>query len=217
MEIKDYVRLEGRTYGKYAYPDLLVSAEPVSEVRGMGTKSRRYEGNHFALTLRQTVDFMLLVNSGNLFDEAGNKLSSSRVDSLSRRLYHREDGDYKAECTGTVFQTLKGGRLKVIYDKINPDGTLTRVEEAFEGGDSLMEDRMPGINIRDWLKNATDLGLPHKSVGIGDLWYLGPRGDRQERSIASIGIYSRGPFLYCSANPLSTNRRSRMRLARLPD
>ena len=64
-------------------------------------------------------------------------------------------------------------------------------------GDILLSDRTPGIDLNDWLANATPHGLPNSRVGSGTMYYWHPRDGSVARFIAD----SLGAVLCCDWGP----------------
>ena len=63
----------------------------------------------------------------------------------------------------------------------------------------LMKDKIPGINLDDWLegKNVTSQGLPDSNIKKGELYYWHPEDGRVARFYANSG----GACLDCYWNP----------------
>jgi|SRR3989338_8302922 len=63
----------------------------------------------------------------------------------------------------------------------------------------LMEDKIPGINLDDWLsrKNVTSQGFPKPNISKGDLHYWHPTND----SVARFYAYSGWAGLDCGGDP----------------
>ncbi len=82
-----------------------------------------------------------------------------------------------------------------IYYKINPNGILELAKEPLE--DCLMKNKLPGIDLEDWLERANSQGLPPKDVKSGSLhcWY--PKNDH----VARFGAFSVWAFLFCCGDP----------------
>jgi len=67
--------------------------------------------------------------------------------------------------------------------------------ERLEG--HLMQDRTPGINLEQWLNNATSQGLPPENMQKGDLRYWHPKENGIARFIAGFS----GAGLDCRGDP----------------
>src|SRR3989344_2629032 len=66
---QNYLILEGRSHGKYSYPDLLVSTERIHQNKDMAQtwESLRKEDS-FMLTIRQYVDFLNMIRVGEAYN-----------------------------------------------------------------------------------------------------------------------------------------------------
>lgn len=101
----------------------------------------------------------------------------------------------------------KFGENTITYHKF-VDGTFKEATEPLE--DCLMEDKTPGIDLEDWLKNPTSQGLPRKKCKAGKLYYWHPRNG----TVAGFGADSDRAVLYCDRNPQSSNADLGVRSAR---
>ncbi|MBI2673242.1 hypothetical protein HYX19_03210 [Candidatus Woesearchaeota archaeon] len=50
-----------------------------------------------------------------------------------------------------------------------------------------MGDKLPGIDLGDWLERANSQGLPPKDVKSGSLYYLNPKNGAVARFFANSG------------------------------
>jgi len=185
-----YIVLSGNSHGTYSYPDLLVSTERTHQDKTWyQTHEDLQKEDSFMLTIRQYVDFLNLLKSGTASDGSGKQFGKSKLDAILSDIVEIKD-PWRAEWLDAKF-----GKNTITYHKIKTDGTLEEVTEPLR--DCLMEDRQPGIDYDNWLKNATPQGLPPKNISKGDLWYWAPRED----AVASFGASSVGAYLYCYGGP----------------
>src|SRR3990167_8791027 len=78
-----YLILPGRKHGNYEYPDLLVSTARThqGENWSQACESLKQEDS-FMLTIRQYVDFLNTLKSGNAYDGAGKKADKKALDGI---------------------------------------------------------------------------------------------------------------------------------------
>ncbi len=200
---ENYIILEGQTHGSYSYPDLLVATSLSHKDKDWdATQAALHGKDSFMLTPRQYVDFLNLLRSGKAFYGSGKQIDSKTLERLYDEITEVRD-PWRAEHLDAKFS--KGGipvintKWGITYHKINQDGTLTPVTEPLQ--DVLMSDKKPGISIDDWLKNATDQGLPSPKVSDGQLWYWHPR----DGAVAGFDANSGGAGLGCYGNPQYSN------------
>ena len=92
---------------------------------------------------------------------------------------------WRAEYLDAYFEKRKDG-LYILT------GNRTKPEKLDE--DTLMEYRIPGISLDDYLSRAhTSQGLPRRDVKKGNLYFWHPRNG----SVAGFGAYVSRAYLYC--------------------
>lgn len=215
----DYIILEGRTHGTgksaYTYPDTLV---------GMGTKhqGKNWSDSHIALaqegnymlSIRQFVDFLSLIKSGNAYDGLGKKVASSKLASILddivtvRAPYRSEwlDADFKVQEKLKIFK----GKILMNYEHtiVNGKPDPQRPNEILEG--YLAKDKT--IDFDDWLARATYQGLPPPDIKDGSLYYWKPLKDNN--SVAWFVANSGRTGLDCDGDPTNTDSSLGVRPAR---
>jgi len=129
-------------------------------------------------TIRQHVDLLTLIKSGEAFDEYGNKIDSKRLQSLFNEITELRD-PWRAEWLDAKFG---GGTIN--YHSIKQDGSVKEITEIL--GDYLIQDKCPGISLDSWLKTANSHGLPTENTEDGSLYYWSPRNG----SVAWFVAYS---------------------------
>ncbi|MBI2003887.1 hypothetical protein HYS72_00280 [Candidatus Pacearchaeota archaeon] len=73
---------------------------------------------------------------------------------------------------------VKNKKLYINYNhKLDLNGNLIPKNSEILNKNTLMEDKMPGISLENWLKNPTKQGLPNKNIKSGDLSYWYPRSN----------------------------------------
>ncbi len=197
LNLKDYIILEGRSHGKYSYPDLLVSME--KEHYSLYWEAARVALDHedsFMLTIRQYVDFLSLLKSGDVYYGTGKQMGSIQVDNLLDRILL--DGPQReAEWLDAKFEYHKRG-LMIVYHKIGKSKGL--VEVATNLPKKLIEpptDKGLEINLEDWLGCTNPYGLPEFTVPVGDVGYY-PADKGRVTMFASRQEF---PCLNCWARP----------------
>lgn len=206
-----YLILPGKTRGNYSYPDLLV---PTARTHLNENWSQCAQGvsqeNSLMLTPRQYADFLTYLKSGRVFDGAGARVDSGRINSLLddiltvRNPYRAEWLDAKFDKSGLV-----RSNWSITYHKIKSDGTLEEVTEPLQ--ECLREDKTPGIDLAYWLSNATQQGLPPKNNSSGNLYYWHPR----DGAVARFGADSDRVRLYCGRVPAVSNPGLGVRAAKI--
>lgn len=215
---KDYIILPGATHGKYAYPDLLVSMNRTHQGKNwyQSHEALAQEGN-FMLGIRQFVDFLNLLRTGKAYDGTGKLTDSKRIEGILDEIY-KVGGSWRSEWLDADFKVLDkkfgifGGKVAMNYEHRMVNGTLTptRKDEVLEG--YLDQDKKPGINLNEWLKNATYQGLPTSNIPDGDLYYWRPGKDNN--SVAGFGADSGRAGLGCNRNPSNAGASLGVRAAR---
>lgn len=221
LEGKSY----GSGNDKYSYPDLLVCKYRLTcsdNVKEIGKElelelkntakelnGRKYMGNvkweqalkinlmlgGFTLPIMEFRDFLALLKSGKAFDGNGKKVDSKELEMILdeiitvREPWRAEhlDADFKYENDNFYLCTnhrLVNGVLEPQYKK--------PLQAC------LMEDRKPGIDFNEWLKNATNQGMPKQNINKGDLWFWAQMKDNN--SVASFYALSDRVYLYCYWN-----------------
>ncbi|MDO8564194.1 MAG: hypothetical protein Q7R87_04245 [Nanoarchaeota archaeon] len=214
----DYIILEGKVHDAYTYPDLLVAMN----TRHQGTNWRDAhvaldKEGAFMLGIRQFVDFLTLLKSGNAYDGLGKKLSTARLKTIYEDIvavrdpWRSEwlDADFKV--LGKKFGTF-GGKVAMHYEHKIVNGTLTpsRANEVLVG--YCAKDKTPGISLDDWLARATYQGLPPADVKDGALYYWQPGKD--DNSVAGFCADSGRAGLNCVRDPSLTVATLGVRAAR---
>ena len=204
QDLKNYIILEGKSYGTYSYPDLLVSMEKTHfDNNWHQAHEELNKENEFMLTIRQYIDFINLLKSGNAFDGRGNKVHNNKLDSILDEILTVRD-PWRAEHLDARFDVnFINYNHRVINGKLE-----AQTSEPLE--DCLMTDKTSGISLDYWLKSATKQGLPPVNTPDGDLWYWHPRND----TVAGFYAGSSRVYLFCNKNPLGSDASLGVRPAR---
>ena len=198
QSLGNYLILEGRAHGSYEYPDTLIAKK-----RSMQSKkwqeaqdALKAEGK-FMPTIRQYADFLNLLKSGNAYDGKGHAIAKSELDSILDEILELRN-PYRAEHLDASF-SKQGEQFYITYHKFNSAGKLEQVTEPLQ--ERLMQDKIPGINLEDWLKKANEQGLPSPKAKQGRLYYWCPREGR----VAGFDASSNGANLDCDWDPQTSN------------
>jgi hypothetical protein len=131
------------------------------------------------LTLPEFVEFLkyVKIHHPNVYNEITEVRNPWRAEWL--------DADFK----------MKGKDLYVNFYLFDAGGNIIQKSELLDRN-TLMEDKIPGISLEDYLNNNhTIQGLPNKEVKSGDLYYWRPRSDNN--SVAGFVANSGRAGLYC--------------------
>ncbi len=195
---QEYLILEARTHGSYAYPDLLVAKSLSHYGKNWQQCSEALHAEGFEmLTLRQFVDFLNLLKSGRAFDGKGNKVSSSELEIILKEITEQRD-PWRAEWLDAQFEEKKG-KLHINYEHRAIDGKIT-AQKSEPLANYLAEDKAPGINLDDYLKRATVQGMPPADIKSGSLYYWSP----VDGGVAWFGAGAGGTDLDCRVIPQSS-------------
>jgi len=202
---EDYIILPSQTHGDYIYGDTLVSMkrEYLGKNWDESWNLLKSDGAYM-LNIRQFVDFLKLLRSGNAFDEHGNKVQPSRLMELYNDITEVRD-PWRSEWLDAKFNIQVVGKkwaglvnkdvMHITYHIVNSQGVLTEVNEPLEH--YLANDKIPGINLDDWIMSVNKHGLPTEDNPDGELYYWKPVDCRVARFDASSG----GTGLLCSGGP----------------
>ena len=213
-----YIILEGRTHGKYSYPDLLVAMDKSHHGRNWKDShlALAQEGN-FMLGIRQFVDFLNHLRTGRAFDGNGHLIDAGRIEAILNDIY-KVGGQWRSEWLDADFKVLDktlvvfGGKIAMNYEHRLVNGNLIpiRANEVLDG--YLDKNKQPGLDIKDWLTRATYQGLPPIDIANGSLYYWSPGKDNN--AVARFYAYSDWTYLDCDWDPSYRNSQLGVRAAR---
>jgi len=114
---------------------------------------------------------------------------------------------WRAEWLDCYFEKRKSGILTKEFYILT--GNKSKAEKL---DDYLQEDKLPGINLDEWIdgKNVNKHGLPTKNSQDGKLYYWAPR----EGGVAGFDAFSDGAYLYCFRYPSNSDSVLGVRLVR---
>ena len=134
--------------------------------------------------------------NGNIkvYNVAGKQLDQKFLEQIFSDIY-KVKSPSRAEWLDADFK-LKGEDLYLNYNHIlDSERNLIPNNPEILDKKTLMENRIPGISLEDWLENSTKQGLPHNKIKLGDLCYLQPK--RDNNSVAWFFASSGRAFLGC--------------------
>ena len=174
----------------------------------LGNNSQGYVGN---LTFKQAeqiaeglegivetpslfVEKLKILRSGKGYDANGNKQDTKKLENAFNELTEVRN-PWRAQWLNHQYSLNKEDKLQVTYHKF-VDGKIKPVTELLDL-DTLMEDRLPGIDLIDYIENSTSQGLPRKSVKKGKTYFWHPR----DGAVARFDAYADWSNLGCVRNP----------------
>ena len=215
-------RLNSETKGKK--PEADADVTPVAGIENIGKwiilneqsliSTDKYYHNHnwhdMHKLLQSDNQFMPTLLESNQFDKLlydGINEKHSRVnyadgtqvpiDELKKIFNERYEvrSPWRGECLDARFEQREDGLYILSSHIVQQDGSLKPQEEILE--DTLMENRIPGINLEEWIRNPNKHGLPKPDISSGSLYYWCPTDERVARLFAGTGRaylnFGRGP------------------------
>ena len=104
---------------------------------------------------------------------------------------------WRSEWLDADFKT-KGENLIINYHVFDENRKITKKSKVLDK-DTLMKDKIPGIDLASWLNNSTEQGLPKKDSKKGSLYYEHPKADND--SVAGFVADGGGAGLCCDGFP----------------
>jgi len=155
---------------------------------------------HQNISIRMFADFLEHLRKGftekNYFvhDGDGHKINTNFLSSVYEDMV-KVQNPYRAEWLDADFK-YEGEKLFIEYNhRLDANGNLIAGRKEELSSDWLDEDKIPGINLEKWLKDANVHGLPKTNAGTGDLYYWCP--DRDNNSVAGFSANSGRADLDC--------------------
>ncbi len=139
-------------------------------------------------------NYYKLLLSGKAFDGDGKKMRQSELSAILDEIIGVRK-PWRAEWFEDGFPE-KDRQLFLERDYVLENGVLTpRYSEQLQP--CLMEDRIPGINFKAWMRNASAQGFPLANVKSGDLYFWASKAN----SVAWFDALSARAGLLCSWRP----------------
>ena len=203
-----YIILPGHKHGSYEYDDLIVSMERSHQKKDWyGAHRLLNKDNAFMLNLRQFVDFLSLLKSGNAFDGAGKKIDRNKLEALYNDIVEARD-PWRGEWLDADFKVINDELVINYSHRYKGKKLVPQKSEPLEA--CLTDDKQ--IQLDYWVNNATRQGLPAKKTPSGSLYYWSP--DRDDNSVAGFVAYSGGADLDCNRGPSDSDASLGVRVAR---
>ena len=196
---ENYILLEGRTHGSYEYTDTLVSKTRTHFNKNWNESHEALASEGYSmLTIRQFVDFLNLLKSGKAYNGKGDKVDSSELETLFNDITEVRS-PWRSEWLDADFKTDSNGIISIHASHVLDSNNALSAKYNKELTDFLTEDKLPGIDMNDWLNNANEFGLPRANVKDGSMHYWTP--DKDNNSVARFDAGSGGADFFCSGNP----------------
>lgn len=176
--------------GNSSYPNILVSTERFHSNKNWNEcQSLLHNEQEFMLTIRQFIDFIKLLRSGNVKYADGTKLNKRKINKILDEIL-KVKSPWRAEWLDAKFSKSED-KLVITYHKIKDDGVIEEFTEELK--DCLILDKTPGIDLNHWLSNSTSWGIPKNNISNGNLYYWYPR----DGAVARFGVNSDRADLNC--------------------
>ncbi|MBS3146301.1 hypothetical protein J4471_01240 [Candidatus Woesearchaeota archaeon] len=179
-DAENYILLEGKKYGNYSYPDMLISTRlKYFGQNWVDAHKKLRQENSFMLTIRQFADFLKLLKLGIAYNGLGNKLGGYDLDRIQDEVLMPEQREW-LDASFTIT------RSKVFYmafnNKIGPKDNPIPTYDQRLGENILRHQR--SIDFDKWLNTKNKLGLPIKKQK-GDLYFNRPSNN----SVTYFGVF----------------------------
>lgn len=102
----------------------------------------------------------------------------------------KQRNPYRAENFDAYFETVKEKKY-ISYHIFDSQGRIQKVTEPLEK--CLMQNRLPGIDLEEYLLNHTHQGLPKINIKKGRVFYRCP----EDCTVARFGAGPKGTDLFC--------------------
>ena len=183
IELSDYVLLPGQIHGDYSYPDLLVAKERTSF--GATWNTAHYclaRSDQFMFTIRQFVDFVNMLRSGDVYNGDMERVESEEVEQILDEIVGQRD-PCRGEWLDAHFRTIAG-----LY--IAHSHKLVR-NELFPQYMQPLQEHVMHNSFVDFFGSANDQGLPtRKGMGSESCFFWHPsNGDLAKFMTTSEGSY----------------------------
>jgi len=238
---ESYLILEGKQYGTYSYPDLLVSmhrlgftdeAGRVAQKLGLSVQNTAQEQNgvHYIGNVqhKQAIDLVKGLNfiplTPRLYVDFLKEVSSG-IDGMA--VYDGLGNQIPIEKLLALWNEIaevrspyRGEWLDASFSR-NGSGLQIVYHQILPDGslkevtapleNCLMKDKQPGIDLHDWLNRANTQGLPPGDVKHGELDYWYPISEK----VAGFGADSDEAVLCCFEDPGYSNASLGVRAAKI--
>jgi len=195
---KNWIILPGNDkVGNSSYPTILISIEKFYFHKNWDEcQELLYKNGEFMLTVRQFVDFLNLLISGDVKYANGEKVPKKEAERILNEIIGVENIQ-RGEWLDARFID-KERQSYIVYHKVNAKGQIAEITEPLN---CLIKVRTPGIDLNSWLETATYQGLPLSDIKNGSLYYWSPK----KNCVARFWADSYCVHLFCDWNPTSSN------------
>lgn len=227
INLENYVILEGRTHEDYSYPDTLVfMAKRHYGKNKMDAYFALARDSEHMLTIRQFVDFLILLKGGKVFDGRGVRDGSKRVDFILNEILstkvQQTQLPWSGEWLDAEFEKKRGfmgigAKLHINYGYRLVNGVLKpqyseKISDCLRGYSELEVDYGHSrIDMLSWIVTADKHGLPRANGSHGEMDYIFPR----EKTAAAFCSQNGETSLCCSYSPGFRDEHYGVRPARL--
>lgn len=179
--LKSFVILPGHKHGKYSYPDLLVSIDRrYFSKKWHETHDALNDDGYFMLNLRQFIDFLILLKSGNVQYGDGELVNQSELKKIIDEVTGSRE-PWRAEWLDTMIQSK------------DSDFIILEKNKKIEPLDLCLMER--GIKVD--ISTFNNQGMPTKYGD--DLYYYCP--DRNNTSVIQFGVNSDKIMIEADSSP----------------
>lgn len=162
---ENYILLEGRKYGNYAYPDILISTRlKYFGQNWIDAHKKLKQEDSFMLTIRQFADFLKLLKLGIAYNGLGNKLEGYELDRIQDQVLIPEQREW-LDASFTI--TRNKVSYMTLNNKIDPSDNLIPIFSQ-----RLSENirrSLRSVDFEQWIRSKNKVGLPVKKQR-GDLY-----------------------------------------------
>ena len=182
------------------HPDILVGSKRLSLTPKVEQAAKRIglqlqnnrQGYIGDISHQQSIDLLTSINSCNnsiymaeflstliqgvkgkpVYDGNKNQIDKKLLENILSDITEQR-GPYRGEWYNTSF-TKVNNILQINYKKFDQKGNIVSVSEPLDPN-TLLEDKLPGIDLDELLNSPTSQGLPTSSISKGSLYYYHPR------------------------------------------
>ena len=127
--------------------------------------------------------FIKLISEGSkknirVFDASGDKLKPDYLALIKDDILKPTHMNWRGEWIDAHFNMKENSLTHYIFE----NGKIVQKNEQLDEN-SLIENKIPGINIDNWIEDPTRNGLPKKNIEDGDSYYWAPK------NLCAAGIY----------------------------
>ena len=163
-----------------------------------------HQENARMITIREFVDFLALLKTGNALDGLEQRLPEDEVERIYKDIAEKKD-PYRAEWLDADFKVVDG-RLHINYNHRTVNGNLQpQNSEPLEN--CVMEN-----SYIDLIGSANKQGMPTRGSNNQEFYYWKPLEDNN--SVARFNAGSNGADVLCSRSPGNSSSALGVRVAR---